>query len=133
MSPLVVKSCVRRQLANAVLGLALFAVLTLPSPAAAQAPPYLSGDEMREAIVGKTFASTSHSGKAYTMNLTADGTGLFVFGNSFKEPVTWNITGDVLCFRGPHENECDRIRPAGGNFDFVDSSTGTLQNRYTPQ
>ncbi len=133
MFPLVVLSCVRRQLASTVLGFALFAASTLPPPAAAQALPYLSEKDMREAILGKTFASTSHSGKAYTMNLAADGTGLIVFGSGLKEPVTWHITGDVLCFRGPHENECNRIRPAGGKFDFVDSSTGTLNNTYTPQ
>jgi hypothetical protein len=133
MSHIVVRSCVRRRLAYAVLGFVSVAALTFPPPAAAQATAYLSDKAMREAILGKTFASTSRSGKAYTMNLAADGTGLIAFGSGLKEPVTWNITGDVLCFKGPHENECDRIRPAGGKFDFVDSSTGTLNNTYTPQ
>ena len=133
MSRLVLESRVRRPLAYVALGFALLAASALPPPAAAQAPPYLSDKDMRAAILGKTLASTSHSGKAYTMNLAADGTGLIAFGSGLKEPVTWNITGDVLCFKGPHENECDRIRPAGGKFDFVDSSTGTLNNTYTPQ
>ena len=135
MFSLVVESCVRRQLAIAVLGFAAFAALTLPPPAAAQAAPYLSGKDVRESILGKTFTSKSKSGKPYTMNLGSDGTGLIVFANgAVKDPVTWEITGDVLCFHGTRSgNECNRIRPAGGQFDFVDSSTGILNNIYAPR
>ncbi len=69
------------------------------------------------------------------MNLATDGTGMIAFANgAVKDPVTWDITGDVLCFHGKLSgNECNKVRPVGGQFDFVDSSTGVLNNTYAPQ
>jgi hypothetical protein len=68
------------------------------------------------------------------MTLAADGTGVMSFANgAVKDPVTWDINGEILCFHGKMSgNECNKVRSTDGKFDFIDSSTGVLNNTYTP-
>lgn len=67
------------------------------------------------------------------MRLNPDGTGLFVYSGSTRDPLTWNITSEnVLCFHSKMSGtECNHVRTSGGAYDFMDSSTGQLNNTYT--
>ncbi len=107
-------------------------VATEAASAAQGAPAaYLSGPELRQAAVGKTLYSKSHRGIPYTMRLDPDGTGLFVYSGVIRDPLTWDINGDVLCFHSKMGGtECDRVRPSGGGYDLLSSTTGMLNNKY---
>jgi hypothetical protein len=107
-----------------------------PSTSHAQTPaPFMTGAQIQKDIVGKTFSSTTKRGIKYTMQLDNNGTGTFVYSGSKKDPLTWDLKGDVLCFHSAMmaNTECNKVRSASGKFDFVDSSTGGVNNTYTPQ
>ena len=118
----------RRTIATSVL------VLTLLAPDLALPATILSGPEVQQAVVGKTLASKSHRGIPYTMQLNPGGTGVFVYNKSTQDALTWDITGNVLCFHSKMSGtECNTVRASGGGYDFVDSTTGALNNTYTVQ
>ena len=75
------------------------------------------------------------SGTAYTIEFTPGGTGTLAY-SGVATPLTWNIKGDVICltatFQGRAESHCDRVRPVGGKYEFLDSTTGAPMNIYTP-
>jgi hypothetical protein len=107
-------------------------VLTLLAPAQAVPATILSGTEVHQAVVGKTLASKTHRGIPYTMHLDQGGTGVFVYRGSTQDALTWDITGNVLCFHSKMSGtECNTVRASGGGYDFVDSTTGALNNTYT--
>jgi hypothetical protein len=109
-------------------------VLTLLEPALAVSATILSGPKVQQALVGKTLASKTHRGIPYTMRLDPGGTGMFVYRGSTQDGLTWDITGNVLCFHSKMSGtECNTVRVSGGGYDFVDSTTGALNNTYTPQ
>jgi hypothetical protein len=109
-------------------------VLTLLAPDLAVSAAILSGPEVQQAVVGKTLASKSHRGIPYTMQLNPGGTGVFVYRGSTQDALTWEITGNVLCFHSKMSGtECNTVRTSGGGYDFVDSTTGALNNTYTVQ
>jgi hypothetical protein len=62
------------------------------------------------------------------------GTGTLNFAGA-TSPVTWEIKDDVICFaatvNGQRESECDRVHAAGSTYEFMDSTTGALNNTYT--
>jgi hypothetical protein len=94
----------------------------------------MTGDQIRQSVIGKTLASTTHRGTPYTMTLMPDGTGTGVFAGAATEKLTWEIKDDVLCFHGNiNSNECDRVSPIAGGVNFVDAKTGALSNKYTYQ
>jgi hypothetical protein len=111
------------------------AVSLTPSTNHAQTPPpFMTGAQIQKDIVGKTFSSMTKSGNKYTMRVDNNGTGTFVYNGKKNDPLTWDLKGDVFCFHSAMANtECNRVRSASGKFDFVDSSTGILNNTYTPQ
>ena len=118
----------RREVATSVL------ILTLLAPAPAVPATILSSPEVQQAVVGKTLASKSHSGIPYTMRLDPGGTGVFVYRGKAQDALTWDITGNVLCFHSKMGGtECNTVRASGGGYDFVDSTTGALNNTYTVQ
>ena len=109
-----------------------------PSPGASPASnaAYLTGRELEHAVIGRSLSGVSKDGTAYTIAFVPGGTGTLTSSGT-KDPLTWNISGDVLCLsvtlrngRTPHE--CDRVRAANGKYDFIDSTTGDLNNSYTP-
>jgi hypothetical protein len=111
-----------------------------PSAGSAQTPAsYMTGAQIQKEVVGKTFSSVTKRGFNYTMQFNANGTGMAddsIYGRSVKDPLTWELKGDVFCFHSAsgRSNECNKVRSAGnGKLDFVDSSTGILNNTYTPQ
>ncbi len=109
-------------------------ILTLLAPALAVPATILSGPEVQQALVGKTLASKSHRGVPYTMHLNPGGTGVFVYRGSTQDALTWDLTGNVLCFHSKMSGtECNTIRASGDGYDFVDSTTGALNNAYTVQ
>ena len=94
----------------------------------------MTGAQIQRDIVGKTLASTTKSGNKYTMQIDNNGTGTFIYNGRKNDPLTWDLKGDVFCFHSAMANtECNKVRSASGKFDFVDSSTGSLNNTYTPQ
>ena len=118
----------RRELASSVL------VLTLLAPVLALSATFLSGPEVQQAVVGKTLASKTHRGIPYTVHLDPGGTGVFVYRGSTQDGLTWEITGNVLCFHSKMSGtECNTVRASGGGYDFVDSTTGALNNTYSTQ
>jgi|SRR5271165_2283966 len=135
MARIVGRLPVRIRAVVAVLGGIMLAAIVSQTPASGQAAPYLGTSELHQAIIDKTFSSRSKSGKPYTMHLATDGTGSMVFANgTVKDPVTWDINGDILCFHGKLSgNECNKVRSRDGKYDFVDSSTGVLNNTYAPE
>jgi hypothetical protein len=96
---------------------------------------YLSGQDLTQEIIGRPLSSTSGGGVAYTMKLLPDGTGTLTYSGK-TAPMTWNMKGDVICFgavvNGERQSECDKVRAAGPKYDFMDSTTGHLNNIYTP-
>jgi hypothetical protein len=117
---------VRIKLAASVLA------LTLLAPALAVSATALSGPEVQQAVVGKTLVSRTHRGIPYTMHLDPGGTGMFVYNGSTQDKLTWDLTGNVLCFHSKMSGtECNTVRSSGGGYDFVDSTTGALNNTYT--
>jgi hypothetical protein len=110
------------------------AAVSAATSAPPQAAPVLDGPELHQALVGKTLASKSHRGTPYTMLLNPDGTGVFVYSGSTRDALTWDITGNVLCFHSKMSGtECNRVHVSGGGYDFVGSATGALNNTYTVQ
>ena len=108
---------------------------TSPKGPQASGATYLSEQELMHSVVGRRFSSTTSRGLAFTVEFASGGTGTVTFSGT-PRPLTWTINGDVLCFgtvvNGQRQSECDRVRPAGGRYDFVDSTTGALNNTYTP-
>ena len=48
------------------------------------------------------------------------------------DPITWDIKDDVICFHGALSGtECNKVRSVGDKYDFIDSTTGRLNNTYT--
>ena len=104
------------------------------TPGSSETATVLSGPQLQQAVVGRTLASKSHRGISYTMLLNPDGTGVFVYSGATRDPLTWDIAGDVLCFHSKLSGtECNRVRVSGGGYDFVSSTTGALNNTYTVQ
>ncbi len=95
----------------------------------------LSGQALTQAVVGRPLASKTIHGVAFTMKLDPSGTGTLTFSGK-SAPMTWVVKGDILCFAatvdGQRQAECDRVRPAGAQYLFLDSTTGALNNAYTP-
>jgi hypothetical protein len=107
-------------------------VLTLLAPALAVSATFLTGPEVQQAVVGKTLASKTHRGIPYTMHLNPGGAGVFIYRGTTQDELTWDITGNVLCFHAKLSGtECNTVRASGGGYDFVDSTTGALNNTYT--
>lgn len=103
-------------------------------PAMAASTPALTGPEIQQAMVGKTFASKSRRGIPYTMHLNEGGTGVFVYSGSTQDALTWDISGNVLCFHSKMSGtECDMVHVSGGGYDFIDHTTGALNNAYRAQ
>jgi hypothetical protein len=96
---------------------------------------YLSATELTQVVVGHQFSSTNNQGVAYTIKFIPGGTGTLTY-SGISHPLAWVINGDVICFgaavSGQSQTECDRVRSAGGEYDFVNSATGNLSNTYTP-
>ena len=99
----------------------------------ASADGYLSGADLPKAIIGKSLASTTKRGIPYVIIFEANGTGMNKATNGrFTDPITWDIKSDVICFHGALSGtECNRVRSVGGKYDFIDSTTGSLNNTYT--
>lgn len=117
-----------------VLAIAFGLVVACGMPALAQTDRYLSADAIRQSVIGKTIASTTHRGYPYTMHLNSDGTGTNIFSQKTEEALTWDIAGDVLCFHGKMSGtECNRVRATNSGFDFVDSKSGAVNNSYSLQ
>jgi hypothetical protein len=106
-----------------------------PSAGSAQTPvAYMTGAQIQKEIVGKTFSSVTRRGIKYTMQIGGNGAGMFSYPGGKNDPLTWELKGDVFCFHSAMSStECNKVRPANGKLDFVDSSTGILNNTYTPQ
>jgi hypothetical protein len=96
---------------------------------------YLAGQDLTQAIVGRKFAAATSRGIPFTIKFDSGGTGTVTLAGTAR-PLTWTIDGDVLCFgtvvNGQTHSECDRVHPAGVEYQFIDSTTGTLNNTYTP-
>jgi len=117
------------------LGCAAIVESLTPCAGSAQTPAtYMTGAQIQKEIVGKTFSSATKRGIAYTMQIGSGGTGLFTYSGKKSDPLTWELKGDVFCFHSSLSGtECNKVRPTNGKLDFVDSSTGVLNNTYTPQ
>lgn len=118
-----------------------------PTPKTAASPPaqaastpqastatYLSGQQLESAVVGKKLTSKTTRGVPFSVTFGPGGTGnVAIAGQS--GPVKWDIKGDVLCFEAHLNNqtqhECDRVREVGANYEFIDSTTGAVNNTYT--
>jgi hypothetical protein len=100
----------------------------------ASSAAFLSGQDLENAVVGKKLASKTSRGVPFTVTFGPGGTGnVAIAGQS--SPVKWDVKGDVLCFEAHLNNqtqsECDHVRAVGASYEFMDSTTGALNNTYT--
>jgi len=96
---------------------------------------YLGGQGLAQALVGRQFAAATDRGIPFTIKFDSGGTGTVTLYKRAM-PLTWTISGDVLCFgttvNGQTHSECDKVRQVGVEYEFIDSTTGSLNNTYTP-
>lgn len=109
------------------IGLAVCLVLFCATGAAAA---YLTADEFNKQVVGKTLSSKTQKGKAFTVVFSKGGGGTFKLKGMDAAKISWSFSKGGVCWEVYDNKECSKIEVKGSKINFVDASTGKLNNAY---
>jgi ABC-type uncharacterized transport system auxiliary subunit len=107
----------------------------LPKDAHSPAPPnakQLSGEEIRQVLVGRELQSRTEKGERFWQTLSPGGAAVIKIANYSEVKGNWTVAGDVICVTyKEYGKECNTVRSDGVSVWLIDENKKTTNNVFS--